>query len=399
MLDPAAAEAAIRSHVRLLPSEHRPLSALHGAVLREPLIASRDQPPFHRVTMDGIACSSQAVVDGQRRFRIVGTQAAGSAPLRWTDPQTCFEVMTGAVAPEGCDCVIPIERLTVENGVATLNDDVTVSVWLNIHTRGLDARAGQVLLEPGARIGPTAIALAANAGLQRICVSRAPRIAIISTGNELVEPGTPVEDWQVYRSNAYAIASALRSRGYDQLTDAHLPDDLEVQRTQLAAYLKSHDVLILSGGVSKGRFDYVPQVLSELGVRRVFHGVAQRPGKPFWFGVSDAGTAVYALPGNPVSVAACLARYVYSGLDVALGTTPTPPADVVLQSDYEVRPKLTLFLPVELHTDSEARQWAKPRPTQGSGDFISLLGTHGFVEMPPGPRLIERGTRLPFYAW
>ncbi|MET0988767.1 MAG: molybdopterin molybdotransferase MoeA [Steroidobacteraceae bacterium] len=399
MMDPAAAEAAIRAHVRLLPTEHRPLSALHGAVLREPLVAARDQPPFHRVTMDGIACASQAVAGGQRSFRIAGTQPAGSAPLQLTDPNTCFEVMTGAVAPEGCDCVIPVERLKISDGVAVVNEDVAVSPWLNIHTRGLDGRAGQVLLEAGTRVGPTAIALAATTGLPRVCVSRAPRIAIISTGSELVEPGAPVADWQIYRSNAYALASALRARGYDQLTDEHVPDDLPVLRERLGAQLERQDVLILSGGVSMGRFDYVPQVLGELGVRMIFHGVAQRPGKPLWFGVSDAGKAVFALPGNPVSTAACLARYVYAGLDAALGTPTPPPGLVALQADYEVKPALAVFLPVELERDAEARQWARPRPTQGSGDFISLLGTQGFVQAPPGPQRLKRGTLLPFYAW
>lgn len=399
MIDPAAAAAAIRAHVRLLPTEYRPLAALHGAVLREPIVAPRDQPPFHRVTMDGIAFASQAFTSGQRSFRIAGIQPAGSAPLHLTDPLTCFEVMTGAIVPEGCDCVIPIERLDVTDGVATVKEEVAVSPWLNIHTRGLDARAGQVLLAAGTRIGPTAIALAATAGLQRVCVSRAPRIAIISTGNELVEPGAPVADWQIYRSNAYALASALRGRGYDQLTDEHLPDDLPVLRERLAAQLERQDVLILSGGVSMGRFDYVPQVLSELGVRVVFHGVAQRPGKPFWFGVAESGTAVFALPGNPVSTAACLARYVYAGLDVALGTTTPPPAHVALQADCEVRPALTVFLPVSLEPDADARQWAQLRPTQGSGDFVSLLGTQGFVQTPPGPQCLKRGTLLPFYAW
>lgn len=399
MLDPAAAEAVIRAHVRPLPTEHRSLSALHGAVLREPLLAPRDQPPFHRVTMDGIAFASSAVAGGRRTFRIVGTQPAGAAPLRLTDPETCFEVMTGAIVPEGCDCVIPVERLAIADGVATLAPDVSVTPWLNIHTRGLDARQGDVLLASGTRVGPTEIALAATAGVARVCVSRSPRIAIVSTGNELVPPGEPVEAWQIYRSNAYALASALRARGYDQLTDDHLPDDPAVMRQRLGDHLEAHDVLILSGGVSAGRFDFVPKVLEELGVKTIFHKIAQRPGKPFWFGVTASGQAVYALPGNPVSTAVCLARYVYPGLDVALGTTPAAPPLVALDAEYEVRPNLAVFLPVELHQDTEARLLARPRPTQGSGDFISLRGTHGFVQTPPGPQRLKRGTLLPFYRW
>lgn len=399
MLDPAAAEAAIRAHLRPLPTESRELAELHGAVLREPLLAPRDQPPFHRVTMDGIAFASTEFLAGQRCFRIAGTQAAGSAPLQLAGQSDCFEVMTGAVLPQGCDCVVPVERLTVTDGTATVTDDVKVGPWLNVHTRGLDLKRGDLLLPAGARIGPTEIALAATAGLSSVRVSRDPRIAVISTGNELVEPGQAVADWQIYRSNAYAVLSALRGRGYTHLSNDHLPDDLDTLRNRLAAHLDEQDVLILSGGVSMGRFDYVPQVLNELGVRVVFHNVAQRPGKPMWFGVSDAGKAVFALPGNPVSTVACLARYVYGGLDVLTGTSTRAPARVALAADYEVKPALAVFLPVELSSDEGARQLAQPRPTQGSGDYISLRGTDGFVQTPPGPQRLKRGTLIPFYAW
>jgi molybdopterin molybdotransferase len=399
MLDPSAAETAIREHIRLLPSEHRTLAALQGAVLREPIAASRDQPPFHRVTMDGIACASAAFLAGRRRFEVAGIQAAGAPPLRLADLDTCFEVMTGAVLPAGCDCVIPVERIALSGGVATVNDDMQVSPWVNVHTRGLDARAGQVLLDAGTRIGSTEIALVATAGLGRAAVTRTPRICVISTGNELIEPGAPIADWQIYRSNVYAVLSALRARGYDDLSDEHLPDDLAVLRERLAARLETQDVLVLSGGVSMGRFDFVPQVLGELAVRVVFHKIAQRPGKPLWFGVSPQGTAVFALPGNPVSTLVCLARYVYAGLDAATGAHSARPRTMALAADYEVKPPLAVFVPVKHSTDADGRLWAEPRPTQGSGDFISLQGTDGFVQTPAGPQRLKRGTLLPFYPW
>jgi molybdopterin molybdotransferase len=163
-------------------------------------------------------------------------------------------------------------------------------------------------------------------------------------------------------------------------------------------HLETCDALILSGGVSMGRFDFVPRVLNELGVRTVFHQVAQRPGKPLWFGVGPKAQAVYALPGNPVSTIVCLVRYVAAGLDLAAGRTPSPPQDVELAEDYEVKPTLALFIPAVLdgrHEDVRANL----RATRGSGDFISLLGTDGFVELPKGPRVAERGSLVPFYAW
>lgn len=397
MMSPAEAEAAIRTHVPTLESESRPLVGLAGAVLREPIVASRDQPPFDRVTMDGIAFASQS---GRREFRIAGTQAAGTRQMVLASQDACFEVMTGAVLPTGCDCVVPVERILVRDGTATLQDDVVATPGLNIHTRGLDCRSGTALLEPGTRLGPPEVAVIASAGLARAQVSRAPRIIVISTGDELIEPGDPVTDWQIYRSNAYGVFAALQRRGYHQVAHDHLPDDLDTLRTELRAHLDTHDVLILSGGVSMGKFDYIPQVLAELGISVVFHHVAQRPGKPMWFGVGAGGQTVYALPGNPVSTLVCLTRYVYPGITAAMAETPPASPEVIcLAEDFDVKPALTVFVPVKLATDAAGRSSAQPRPTRGSGDFTSLVGTDGFVELPPGPARIARGTAVPLYRW
>ncbi len=396
MISPAAAEIAIRTRVPTLESESRTLVGLNDAVLREPIIATRDQPPFDRVTMDGIAFASS----GRRReFRIAGAQAAGTRQMVLASADACFEVMTGAVVPSGCDCVVPIEKLSIENGIATLTDDTVVTPGMNIHTRGLDCRAGTPLLEPGTRLAPPDVAIVASAGFARVQVSRSPRIIVISTGDELIEPGEPVSDWQIYRSNAYGVLAALQRRGHLHLAHDHLPDDPDVLRSRLRSHLDTHDVLILSGGVSMGKFDYVPQVLAELGIEVVFHKVAQRPGKPMWFGVGPHGRTVYALPGNPVSTLVCLTRYVYPGLAAAMGEAPAAPRLIALAEPFEVKPALTLFLPVKLLCDDFGQVSAQPWPTRGSGDFTSLAGTEGFVELPPGPATLARGTVVPMYRW
>jgi molybdopterin molybdotransferase len=398
MTTPADADAAIRTRVPTLPAEISTLNALPGAVLREAIVASRDQPPFDRVTMDGIAFSSAAFAEGRREFRIAGVQAAGEQRMVLASPDACFEAMTGAVLPQGCDCVVPVERIIVEDGVATIAPDVAVTPGLNIHQRGVDSHAGEVLIEAGTRIGAPELAVIASNGLMRASITRRPRIMVISTGNELVEPGQPVSDWQIYRSNVYGILTALQRRGFSELAHDHLPDDLDTLRSRLRSHLTTHDVLIMSGGVSMGRFDYVPRALGELGVSMVFHKVEQRPGRPMWFGIGENGKTVYALPGNPVSTLICLGRYVFSGLDAAMGAIPRVVETVPLTSEVEVKPALTLFLPVKLSHGGAPRS-AEPRPTKGSGDFTSLIGTDGFVELPPGPRVIPAGTLVPFYSW
>jgi molybdopterin molybdotransferase len=397
MIDPAAAEAAIHEHAPVLPSEARPLDALIGAVLREPIRATRDQPPFDRVTMDGIAFAYAAYAEGRRRFRIAGTQPAGAPPATLHDPETCYEVMTGAIAPHGCDCVVPVEKLSIRDGIAELSDSATPAPGANIHARGTDCPQGRLLLTPGTRLGPTEIAVIASTGAATATVSRDPRIAVVSTGDELIEPGQPAQAWQVHRSNAYAVLAALLRHGLRHVSQHHLPDDLEVLRARLRTLLDANDVLILSGGVSMGRFDLVPQVLQELGVASVFHKIAQRPGKPMWFGVAPGGKCVYALPGNPVSTLVCLARYVYAGLAKAQGAK-LPAQYVRLGADFAVKPALTYFLPVAIVQEG-GMAIAHPRPTQGSGDFTSLVGTDGFVELPPGPIVVARDTLVPFFTW
>jgi molybdopterin molybdotransferase len=396
MLSPSEAEAAIRSSVPVLPVETRALPQLCGAVLREPIRATRDQPPFHRVTMDGIALSSEAFTNGRREFRIAGTQGAGSAPLELENADECIEVMTGAMLPRGCDCVVPVEKISTHGGVARLTEDVAAAPMLNVHPRGLDCREGDLLLEPGIRLGPPEVAVIASAGLTSARVSREPSIVVISTGDELVEPGQAVTDWQIHRSNVFGVCAALQRHGFSRLSQDHLPDDLELLRTRLRAHLDTHDVLVLSGGVSMGRFDFIPQVLGELGVKIVFHKIAQRPGKPMWFGIAPGGQAVYALPGNPVSTLVCLTRYVFAGLDAAAAAAPRPVESTHLTREFDVKPPMTFFLPVKIAPGAAG---AAPAPTKGSGDFTSLIGTDGFVELPPGPQVIPCGTPVPLYRW
>jgi molybdopterin molybdotransferase len=400
MLTPAEAEEQIARHLPCLPIESLPVSQCAGSVLRENVYAERDHPPFDRVAMDGIALNSAAVSAGRRSFRIQATQAAGDPPLALAGPEQCIEIMTGAMLPGGCDAVVPVERIDVADGQATLQSGIDVARGMNIHARASDLTQGTLLLDTGTRLEAPDVATAAGAGMARLRVSQQPAFMVISTGNELVEPGDPIEDWQLRRSNAYGLVAALRRRGFLRVADDHLPDDAAVLSARLREHLQSYDALILSGGVSMGKFDLVPVALEACGVRQVFHKVAQRPGKPFWFGMSPTGTAVFALPGNPVSTLVCLARYVIPAIDRAMGVRePHNGEKIALAGPVTQTAPLAGFLPVTVETDEWGRPWARTVSHNGSGDFAALAGTHGFVELPPGPNTYPKGFVTRLYRW
>jgi molybdopterin molybdotransferase len=399
MVTPAEAEALIRQHLVCLPVESLPLPQCMGAVLRENVYAERDQPPFDRVAMDGIAIDSTAWTAGRRKFRVEGVQAAGDPRRKLAASDDCLEVMTGAVLPQGCDTVIPTEQLELVGELAQVRTETDVRCGQNVHERASDGRQGDLLLEAGALLRAPEIAVAASAGMSRIRVSSQPTILVVSTGNELVEPGDPILDHQIRRSNSYGVAAALRQRGFLRVADDHLPDDMATLLERLLLHLHTHDVLILSGGVSMGRYDLVPKALEELGVRLVFHRIAQRPGRPMWFGITEGGPAVFALPGNPVSTLVCLVRYVLPALYQAMGLREQRAERIAIAAPVEFKASLTSFLPVAVEYDDWGRPWAVPKPTNGSGDFSSLAGTDGFVELPPGPNVWPKGFVTRIYRW
>jgi len=397
MLTPAEAEAAIAAVLEPVAQEDQALAATAGRILRTPILAERDAPPFDRVTMDGIALYFQG---GKRRsYRVAGVQPAVTPPFGLSSADECIEVMTGAVLPNGCDTVVPIEQVDMRDGQALIREDYQPERGRYVHRRGTDASKGAILLAAGVRLGPPELAIAASAGRAQLTVSRRLRVAVVSTGDELVEPGEPILDYQVRRSNSYGLAAGLELAGYAPASDLQLPDRKDIIEETLASALGSHDVLVISGGVSAGRFDHVPSVLASIGVKQVFHGIAQRPGRPMWFGTRAPGKAVFALPGNPVSVLVCLARYVIPALDLLSGAPVRRPARAVLAREFAFDAPLTCFLPVVLGYDPEGRAVAEPRPTGGSGDFISLAGTDGFVELPCGPATHRAGLAAPFYRW
>jgi len=382
-----------------LPTRTVPLGSATGCVLRETIRAERDQPPFDRVTMDGIAIAFRDWRDGTREYDAIGVQAAGARPLQIDSPAQCIEVMTGAMLPPGADTVIPVERIARDG--ERINVEVTLDVTERqfVHHRGSDRPAGSVLLEPGTALGPPEVAILAAAGRTDIEVAGAPRVAVISTGDELVEPGEPVAVHQIRSSNEWAIAAALERHCNAQTTRAMLKDERSVLLRRIHQLHDEHDMLILSGGVSMGRFDLVPGVLEELGVALVFHKIEQRPGRPMWFGTSRDGKPVFALPGNPVSTLVCLYRYVLPAIGRSLGLPVPAQEHVQLAEEVRFAPDLTYFLPTVLTWSSDGAALAWPRPTNTSGDFVSLASTTGFVELPRGGKVFAKRAAARLFRW
>ncbi len=398
MLSVAEAAERVLAAVALLPAEDCPLELAHGRVLRQPLAADRDLPPFDRVAMDGYALRHDAWRKGARRFRIAGLQPAGVRPRVLPAGRACVEVMTGAVLPEGADTVVPYEDAARDADSMTVTAPA-VAPGQAVHRRGSDHAAGSVIVPPGIRLGGREIAVAAACGYAHVAVTLLPALAVVATGDELVDVASAVAPHQIRRSNDYALRAGLIAAGYPRVERYHLHDMRQEIEHLLWHVLAEYDAVLLTGGISKGKFDYLPQVLDELHVERIFQGVAQRPGKPFWFGLSTRGTPVFALPGNPASSYICLHRYVLPALARMSGLPPATPAAAVLREPVAALAGLTRFLPVRIAPGPHGEPQAVPAPLNTSGDFAGLTGTDGFVEVPPAAGELPPGSAARFWPW
>lgn len=380
MLSVADAFIIIQQHQLSLPAEAVSLAQAPGRVLRGAVRADRDFPPFDRVAMDGIAIAFADFQAGQSAFRIVGTQRAGQPQQLLSEAGTCLEVMTGAMLPIGADTVVRYEDVLIADGVATVTI-TDVERGLNVHHRAVDRRAGDELLPAGTWLNPAALAVAASVGQPTLSVSALPRVAIVSTGDELVDVDEIPLPYQIRRSNSYMLRAALAALGI-QASLNHIPDNQDQLEADLRHLLTQNDLLILSGGVSAGKADFVPDVLTRLGVQKRFHQIAQRPGKPIWFGASAEGKIVFGLPGNPVSTALCAYRYVMPFLRTSLGLPLAAARYAQLAEPVTFKPALTYFLPVRLTTEPDGRTLAHPLPGSGSADFANLIEANQFIELP-----------------
>jgi molybdopterin molybdotransferase len=398
----ADARRAVENHAsRLIPAATETLDLLEsaGRVLADPITADRDMPPFRRSTRDGYAVHSADLATLPARLKIIGEIKAGPAqlPAKLNRGET-FSIMTGAPLPPGADAVVMVEYTSQQ--ADSVQIEKPVAPGENIVPQGAEAKRASLLLNRGTRLNEAAIALAASAGNSRLQVFVRPRIAVLTTGDEIVELDAKPGPAQIRNSNRYSLAAQIQKAGGEPVLLPIAPDEPRRLRQRIEEGLQS-DLLIMTGGVSVGRYDLVEQVLAELQAEFFFTGARIQPGKPVVFGQVSLGPGAsgpvqhkyfFGLPGNPVSTMVTFELFARPMLEAAAGISPGQLTflHARLKSEIHVKPGLTRFLPAMLSGQYEASQ-AELVPGQGSGDIAAQTRANCYIVIPPDRELTRAG--------
>ena len=389
LISPIEAFRIVKNQFPNLRDESVALASSSGRELAENIYSDRDQPPFHRVMMDGYAFQIAAWEKGIREFYVEGIQAAGEAPLTLKDENGCIEIMTGAVLPNECSVVIQYEKsIRKENSVQFQIEEV--KSFQNIHAKGFDKKSGELILKEGTVVGPLEMACLASVGKARVKVKKRLNVAVVSTGNELVEVHETPSDFEIRSSNLEMLQTLLKPY-CEHVSVFRLSDDEQETTYFIQHELENFDIVCFSGGVSKGKYDFVAKALEGNGIQKHFHGVKQKPGKPFFFG-SKNETVVFAFPGNPISVLHCATRYLIPQLN------NNSIEEAQLKSNYTNRSALTVYLPAFISTYKNGIRMAELILQNGSGDFMGAIGANGFIEILPNTEVKENDV-LSFYKF
>lgn len=366
-----------------------------GRILAQDIQADRPFPPFNRVCMDGIAIAYKSYQLGHRTFQVESVGAAGDPIVKLKDPLKCIEIMTGAPLPINTNTVIRYEDL-IETSTGF---KITAEVFpeKNIHFMGSDHKAGETLLKHNIKLGASEIGVMATVGIEKVKVKKYPKVALISSGEELVSISDQPLPHQIRRSNIYVLQSRLKELGMESDT-YHFKDDTIDIVNQVRNLVDHYDVLMISGGVSKGKFDFIPSVLENLRFVKLFHRVSQRPGKPFWFGKKRNKT-VFAFPGNPVSSFLCFHKYFITWLKACQNQDYHSSLKVTLLNEITFKPDLTYFAQAKLIHGKDSRLYAEVRQGNGSGDLVNPTINDGFVELPKGKNLFKKGEIVNFIPY
>lgn len=404
LLSVSEAQARVRQHAVAGPSEPVSLAAGLHRIVAGDLNATADSPPFDKALMDGFAVSSTAVVADSRtvRLRIAETVTAGRVPQAAVDAVTAVRIMTGSPLPRDCDCVVPIEETEFDEARP---ESVTIPCEAivperSLIRRGTSARIGEPLIHAGTCLAPQQIAALAEFGITQIPVVRRPAVAMMATGDELVDPDQLPAAGQIRNSNEPMLAAMTAESGARPCPLGIARDTEASLRSAIERGLQS-DLLLLSGGVSAGTHDLVPQQLAAAGVTEVFHGVNLKPGKPLWFGTFDrAGhrCLVFGLPGNPVSSLVCFRLFVSEAIRCWLGRGEEPRLSATLTADHTVRGRRPVWHPARLRIRGGTIT-ADIIPWSGSSDLRATVEANGMCLLDPEHGPWAAGTDVPALAW
>jgi molybdopterin molybdotransferase len=392
MISVAEARDSIVDRLRPLPPELTPLTpSVTGLVLSEDVASDLDLPPYDKAMMDGYAVRSADFAEGRGTVGVVEEITAGRTPQHKLGPGQAARIMTGAPVPIGADAVIMVEYTRPLDDGRVAVDDKPPKPGQHIMFRGREMRAGEVVLTSGTVLGSAALGLLATVGRTDALLVPAPRVAIVATGDELVEAGTKLEGACIRNSNGPMLAAMVYRAG-GRPTCLGIARDNRAELQALVEQGLRADVLILSGGVSAGTLDLVPGVLQEASVTAHFHRVAMKPGKPVFFGTGPRGTAVFGLPGNPVSSLVCFELFVRPALRRIGGYTSVLPMTVraVLAEDFRHRSDRPTYHPAVLEETPFARS-VRPVAWLGSADLKALARANALVLFPPGEGTLSAG--------
>jgi len=394
MLTVSEARHLIVQQARSYGVETVPLSEAGNRILAEAVYADRDYPPFNRSAVDGYALRFKDI-GHITSYRLVAQMLAGEPVKALTEEGTCIKIMTGAPVPQGADLVIRVEDAEEREEMVQFKM-LPLKRWQNIALQGEDAKDGTMVLPHSIVINPSIVGLLASLGRATVRVYSLPRVAVISTGDEIKAVEVAVLPHQIRDSNSYTIASFFRNYGIETVS-RQLVSDRKEELKKAVEHVRGADILILSGGVSMGSADFVPEVLAACGVRKLFHKVQIKPGKPLWFGVGEK-TVVFALPGNPVSCQVAFKVFIEPFLRACFGLTALPFIKLPLTSVRKKKSSFEEYFPCTLVAD-KASTGLLPVKNNGSGDFTSLACSAGIALHPAEREELKVGDLVDFIFW
>jgi molybdopterin molybdotransferase len=404
MISLQTAQRHVAEHSRVLGSKQIGIDDALGYVLAQDIRSPMDLPRFDNSAMDGFAVRSRDTTDASarqpRRLRIIDTLFAGDRAKTSLAAGMACRIMTGAPVPPGADAVVPVEDVWVEGSTLSLRKPI--KRWRNVRHQGEEIKKGTLVLRSGEVIHPGSIACLAACGHERVRVIRKPAVSVIATGDEAVPPGSRLTRGQIYDSNSHMTVAMLRHMGIDVVRARRIKDHPTALANSVKAALRASDMLIVIGGVSMGDHDYVRTVLNRQGVRKIFWRVAQKPGKPLFFGKKNGnkGKLVFGLPGNPASAFTCFYLYVYPALRRMAGFRNIHLTKRPLTLRNSITPDKKKWRLLKGKTDSGSGGMVSEMPKQGSHMLTSLAEADSLIIVPPGEQGESQATletyRLPY---